>query len=105
MAKFIFIKEYQITKTNDLQTNPIIEIVKSFNVGDVIEGTKKEIEVWSSPSKTYVETIINSQTYNIPVDVLKESDTNKSGNGWMIAVGIVLIVIAVVLILKYKKLI
>ena len=118
MAKYIFLQPYSIRKGNYSigsggATGGII--VKSFNKGDIIEGTKKSMSAGQPnlPPIVSIATVINGETHEIQDYLLKDyteaslSTTNNTtnGNDSKKTITIVLVVVAVLGLLKWKKVI
>lgn len=91
MANFIFIQPYTIRKGNiSITSNGATggTIVKSFNVGDIIEGVKKSqpAGIPNAPANVWIETVVNGETFSIGDFLVKEytgagsPTTNNSGS-------------------------
>jgi hypothetical protein len=118
MAKYIFTQPYSIRKGNySIGSGGATggTIFKSFNKGDIIEGVKKSMSAGQpnlAPIVT-IETVVNGETHSISDFLLKEyteeslpTTTNKStSNDSKKTITIVLVVIAVLGLLKWKKII
>jgi hypothetical protein len=118
MAKYIFLQPYSIRKGNySIGSGGATggTIVKSFNKGDIIEGTKQSMSAGQPNLAPIVSiaTVINGETYEIQDYLLKEyteeslpTNTNKlTSNDSKKTITIVLVVVAILGLLKWKKVI
>ena len=118
MAKYIFLQPYSIRKGNYSigsggATGGII--VKSFNKGDIIEGTKQSMSAGQPnlPPIVTISTIINGETHSISDFLLKKYTEESSSintntlnsNDSKKTITFILVVVAVLGLLKWKKVI
>ena len=120
MAKYIFIAPHTIGTEQVINKQGVLlapaTTIKVFKIGDIIEGkvhTYPTMGISTQNLPKFIDTIINEKTYLIPPELLKEyteeslpTSTNKStSNDSKKTITIVLVVVAVLGLLKLKKVI
>ena len=120
MKKYIFIAPHTIGTEQVINKQGVLlspaTTIKVFKIGDIIEGKvhtypNRGIPTGNLPK--FIDTIINGKTYLIPPELIKDyteaslSTTNNTtnGNDSKKTITIVLVLVALLGLLKWKKII